>query len=100
LILSRSTWAEAALVGEADVVDESGSTPMMWQHTASKATWLLPMHDEARGKGMGVSMRPSPAVIASMAMSCGWMMYCRSAIFSLSRWSWSMSRCRSSWMPM
>ncbi len=35
--------------------------------------------------GMGVSMRPSPAVMASMAMNRGWMMYCRSAIFSFSR---------------
>jgi hypothetical protein len=41
---------------------------------------------------MGVSIRPSPAVMASIAMNCGWMMYCRSAIFSLSLWSWSISR--------
>jgi hypothetical protein len=32
---------------------ESGSTPMMWQQTASKATWLSPMITRPRGKGMG-----------------------------------------------
>ena len=60
---------------------------MMLQHTASNATWLLPMMIRPSGNGVGVSIRPSPAVIASIAMNCGWMMYWRSAIFSLSLWS-------------
>jgi len=55
--------------------------------------------DEVQRVRMGVSMRPSPPMMASMAMNRAGLMYCRSAIFSLSvivvdqRW-------RSSWIPM
>lgn len=99
-MLARSTGPKPRSCARRRWSTVIGSTPMRWQHTASKASWLSPMITRLSGKGTGVSIRPSPAVIASMAMNSGWMMYCRSAIFSLSRWSWSMSRCRSSWIPM
>ena len=41
---------------------------MMREQTESNATWLLPMMMRPRSNGEGVSMRPAPAVMPSIAM--------------------------------
>ncbi len=89
---SPATWPDASDARPLDLRPNCRHAPMIMQPTASMAHWLLPMMIRFIGKGCGVSMRPSPAMMASMAMNCGWMMCCRSAIFSFSRWSWSIRR--------